>query len=224
MESSDGYSTDEKKRKAEEEARTVFGTSKKTQRSPKLERKDGDKLDQILKLIKDGDKLDQILKLMTEMKSDQKLIKEEIHCIRTEQEDFKNEIKRLTGENEELREENEVIRKENREIKEELKEQRRLMNIYEKDRKKSNLVLTGMTITPTYIKKSLNTILNFGPISGRIATLRVKLMDKNVTVVNIYAPTEMAEEHEKDEFYKLLTNICEEIPKKRRHNTARRRK
>ncbi|KAK9678953.1 hypothetical protein QE152_g40403 [Popillia japonica] len=64
MESSDGYSTDEKKRKAEEEARTVFGTSKKTQRSPKLERKD-------------GDKLDQILKLMTEMKSDQKLIKEE---------------------------------------------------------------------------------------------------------------------------------------------------
>ncbi|KAK9721249.1 hypothetical protein QE152_g21649 [Popillia japonica] len=133
MESSDGYSTDEKKRKAEEEARTVFGTSTKTQRSPKLERKD-------------GDKLDQILKLMTEMKSDQKLIKEEIHCIRTEQEDFKNEIKRLTGENEELREENEVIRKENREIKEELKEQRRLMNIYEKDRKKSNLVLTGMTM------------------------------------------------------------------------------
>ncbi|KAK9712564.1 hypothetical protein QE152_g24828 [Popillia japonica] len=106
MESSDGYSTDEKKRKAEEEARTVFGTSKKTQRSPKLERKD-------------GDKLDQILKLMTEMKSDQKLIKEEIHCIRTEQEEFKNEIKRLTGENEELREANEAIRKENRKAEEE---------------------------------------------------------------------------------------------------------
>ncbi|KAK9712294.1 hypothetical protein QE152_g24954 [Popillia japonica] len=71
-----------------------------------------------------------------------------------------NEIKRLTGENEELREENEVIRKENREIKEELKEQRRLMNIYEKDRKKSNLVLTGMTMgteDPRALKEVIET-------------------------------------------------------------------
>ncbi|KAK9728148.1 hypothetical protein QE152_g18169 [Popillia japonica] len=72
------------------------------------------------------------------------------------------EARTVFGENEELREENEVIRKENREIKEELNEQRRLMNIYEKDRKKSNLVLTGMTMgteDPRALKEVIENII-----------------------------------------------------------------
>lgn len=139
-----------KKRKAKEEPENAFSMSKKTQRTPsKSERKD-------------DDKLDQILKMMIEMKSDQKLIKEEIHRIRTEQEDFKSEIKRLTRENEELKEENVIIRKENKEIKDEIKQQRRFMNIYEKDRKKTNIVLSGLSMDmedPGSLTKAIENII-----------------------------------------------------------------
>lgn len=66
-----------------------------------------------------------------------------------------------------------------------------------------------------YVAKKLrNTIVDFKPVNHRIAVLRLKMKEKLITMVNIYAPTEVTEPMEKDQFYETLEKICEEIPRK----------
>jgi hypothetical protein len=48
----------------------------------------------------------------------------------------------------------------------------------------------------------MNKILGFEPISGRICKLRVKGKFHNMTLINMYAPTEDKEEEIKDNFMK----------------------
>ena len=56
-------------------------------------------------------------------------------------------------------------------------------------------------------------VLGFSPISERICTLQIKGKFHNITFVNVYAPTEDAEDEIADEFNETLQSVCDEIPK-----------
>ena len=62
--------------------------------------------------------------------------------------------------------------------------------------------------------KEINrSVLGFSPICERICTLRIKGKFHNITFVNVYAPTEDAEDEIVDEFYAKLQLVCDELPK-----------
>ncbi|KDR23416.1 hypothetical protein L798_05387, partial [Zootermopsis nevadensis] len=56
-------------------------------------------------------------------------------------------------------------------------------------------------------------VLAFTPVSERICTLRVKGKLHNITLVNVYAPTEGTEEVAVDGFYDELQSVCDNISK-----------
>jgi len=55
-------------------------------------------------------------------------------------------------------------------------------------------------------------IMSFTPINERICTLRLKGKFHNITLINVYAPTEEKIE-EKDKFYDDLQRTCDRVPK-----------
>ena len=64
------------------------------------------------------------------------------------------------------------------------------------------------------IKRSLeNSIIDFEPINSRMWKVRIKGKFYNTTIVNIYAPTESANEEQKEQFYEDLNRCCDQIPK-----------
>lgn len=66
-----------------------------------------------------------------------------------------------------------------------------------------------------YVNEKLrNNIIQFLPVNGRIAVLRLKMNKCYISFINVYAPTEGSEQDQKDNFYDTLNKICEEIPKK----------
>jgi len=65
----------------------------------------------------------------------------------------------------------------------------------------------------TVSKKASRSVLGFSPICDRICTLRIKGKFHNITFVNVYVPTEDAEDETVDEFYETLQVVCDEIPK-----------
>jgi len=67
-------------------------------------------------------------------------------------------------------------------------------------------------------KKVSRSVLRFSPICDRICTLRIKGKFHNITFVNVYAPTDDAEDETVDEFYETLQVVCDEILK---HNGLR---
>ena len=67
-------------------------------------------------------------------------------------------------------------------------------------------------------KKVSRSVLRFSPICDRICTLRIKGKFHNITFVNVYAPTDDAEDETVDEFYETLQIVCDEILK---HNGLR---
>jgi exonuclease III len=74
--------------------------------------------------------------------------------------------------------------------------------------------VTGQAETCFMIQKSvMNKILGFEPISDRICKLRVKGKFHNMTLINIYAPTEDKEEEIKEQFYEELQRTQDRIPK-----------
>lgn len=56
-------------------------------------------------------------------------------------------------------------------------------------------------------------IKKFKAINGRISYIQVENKQANFSIINVYAPTEKAEEQEKTEFYEKLEETCENIPK-----------
>jgi exonuclease III len=74
--------------------------------------------------------------------------------------------------------------------------------------------VTGQVGTGFMIQKSaINKILGFEPISDRICKLKVKGKFHNMTLINIYAPTEDKEEGIKEQFYEELQRTQNRIPK-----------
>lgn len=57
-------------------------------------------------------------------------------------------------------------------------------------------------------------LLDWEPISERIIKARFKTRFKNITVVNVYAPTNDASEEEKLSFYDQLQSVVEKVPKR----------
>lgn len=165
--SSDEYSTDEvsKKRRAVKDIELAFERSKKTVRSPE-------------KQGTNDDKLDQILKMMSELKKEQKEIIEEVKQVRKEQQQYKEEIRSLKQENENLKEDNVKIKKENQEIKKELQEISNMMEKIEQQRRKNNVVITGLTLQSNdsvLLKETINNFLK--------TELKIDVTAKHVTKV-----------------------------------------
>ena len=74
--------------------------------------------------------------------------------------------------------------------------------------------ITGQAGTWYIIQKSsVIKILGFERISDRICKLRIKGKFYNVTLINIYAPTEDKEEDIKEHFYEELQRAQDRVPK-----------
>ncbi|KAK9738515.1 hypothetical protein QE152_g9851 [Popillia japonica] len=104
----DEYSTDESvgKRKNTEDIESFFTKSKRTQRTPtKVQKPEEGK-------IEEG-KIDLILRMITDMKTDQKEMRKEVHQIREEQRAIHEELKKVREENQSIKNENVQIKKEN---------------------------------------------------------------------------------------------------------------
>jgi hypothetical protein len=77
-----------------------------------------------------------------------------------------------------------------------------------------NPIPTGQARRGFIIQKPvMNKILGFEPISDRICKLRVKGKFHNITLINIYAPTEDKEEDIKEQFYEELQRVQDRVPK-----------
>ena len=62
-------------------------------------------------------------------------------------------------------------------------------------------------------KRVKNSLISFTPTSERVLTARLHSKQINISVVVAYAPTEDADENEKDKFYKTLTDTFDELPR-----------
>lgn len=155
MDSDDGSTDDGRGRKRMgEDMEGHFMKSKKTSRTPtKTQNKEEDKLDQILSLIKD-------------IKLEQREIKNEVKQLRAEQKEINEAMVRMQRDNETIKKENEEIKMENKAIKQELRTIKDTVEKLEKERKKNNVVISGLVtntndpkaheeITKDFIKNNL---------------------------------------------------------------------
>lgn len=81
-------------------------------------------------------KLDMIMRMIQDMNKD---LKTEILQIRKDQKEYTEEIKKL-------KEENPILKKENMEIREDMVDIKRNLEWIEKDRRRNNIVITGLEI------------------------------------------------------------------------------
>ena len=63
-------------------------------------------------------------------------------------------------------------------------------------------------------KEIIRCILSCTPVSSRIITIRVSAKPKNITIIQVYAPTTDHEDQEVEEFYEELENAIKKVPKK----------
>lgn len=111
----------------------------------------------------EDDKLDVMLNLIRDMNIDQKEIKNEIKQMRTEQGNFKEELLKMQKQIEELRQENEQLKKENKDIKEEIKEIKHEVEQSRKEKKKNNVIMSGLSIEntdPEILKDTMKLMVN----------------------------------------------------------------
>lgn len=128
MADSDEYSTDDTKRKrGKGDEENAFSKSRKIVRTPdKTSKKENDKLDILIDMVKD--------------------LKIETAQIRKDQEEYREEIRKLREENKLLIAENQEIKQENKITKEKLREVSDTVEWLEKERRKNNLVMSGIKI------------------------------------------------------------------------------
>ncbi|KAL5266167.1 hypothetical protein ACHWQZ_G006724 [Mnemiopsis leidyi] len=62
-------------------------------------------------------------------------------------------------------------------------------------------------------KRIRNSLISFTPTSERVLTARLHSKHLNISVVVAYAPTDGADESEKDKFYRTLTDTFDELPR-----------
>jgi len=61
--------------------------------------------------------------------------------------------------------------------------------------------------------RTINSVIGFEAINERLCKIRLKGKYNNVTLVNIYAPTEDKADSEKENFYEQLQLVIDQIPK-----------
>ena len=133
-ESSDGYSTDENKRKRVQEENDLFRKSKKLTRTPPKPKNIKTETEE-----------------MEEMKNMLKIIMEELSEIRKENRDFRNQIKEIATENRKLKQEVELL---NGKV-DKLEEYKRMVEKSERQRKKNNIIIYGANLTEMTGKDTL---------------------------------------------------------------------
>lgn len=135
--------TDEgKKRRGgfEEEDNEVFKRSRRIQRTP---------------VKKEEDKTDKMMEILQQLAIDVKEIKKE-------QKTCMQELIELRKENEILKKENETFRKESDQTRKELRELSNIVDILEREKKKNNVVVTGLRIDtqdPEILKGTMKSML-----------------------------------------------------------------
>ncbi|XP_028033130.1 craniofacial development protein 2-like [Bombyx mandarina] len=67
---------------------------------------------------------------------------------------------------------------------------------------------TGFMVDGRYIAS----VIRFDAISERLSILRLKGKFANFTLINAYAPTELAKEENKDSFYEDLEAVIDQVP------------
>lgn len=165
MEADDDYSTDDSsnKRKAAAGAEQ-FNRSKKTYRTPQKNKGE------------DEDKLDLLIHMMQDIKSEQSEMRKEIKQNGQEQKRFNSELLKLKQENENIKKENEQIKSENELIRKELQDIRSQLQLIEKNSKKNNIVMNGLSINTEEPVVAVETITKF--IKDN---LKINVQPKNVT-------------------------------------------
>ena len=68
------------------------------------------------------------------------------------------------------------------------------------------MVLRGRGLGLSLSKRIKNSLISYTPISERIVTARLHSKHLNISVVVAYAPTDSAEDNEKDKFYGALSD------------------
>ena len=61
-------------------------------------------------------------------------------------------------------------------------------------------------------KKVRNSLISYVPISERVLTARLRSKHLNISVVVAYAPTDGADDGEKERFYNVLSDTFDELP------------
>ena len=62
-------------------------------------------------------------------------------------------------------------------------------------------------------KRIKNSLISYMPISERMLTARLHSKHLNISVIVVYAPTEVASKNDKNEFYQQLSSIFDELPR-----------
>ena len=62
-------------------------------------------------------------------------------------------------------------------------------------------------------KQTFKALLNWQPVSDRIISARFSSKVRNITIIQCYAPTELADDNEKDEFYSRLNAVYGSTPR-----------
>jgi exonuclease III len=63
------------------------------------------------------------------------------------------------------------------------------------------------------LKKIHHNVMEFEPYNERLCKLRIKGKYNNITLINVYAPTEDHTEESKEEFYDNLKHLLDKTPK-----------
>ncbi|KAF2888646.1 hypothetical protein ILUMI_17527 [Ignelater luminosus] len=128
---SDEYAIDENKRKRNMKNESgIFSKSKEIQRSSaKSQQKQDDELDKLLEIIKN--------------------LTEEVQEIKNEPKEYIEEIKELKEENERMKKENVNAKKEIAELKNKLKSVNYIVERFKQEKKRNNVVISGITLNTT---------------------------------------------------------------------------
>ena len=121
-----------RRREGDEEEIRIFAKNKKTARSPSS------------KVSRDEEKMDRIMNLLQSLATDTREIKNEQKEMRAEHKEYQTELLEVKIALEALKKENEILKTEKEKIINELNEVKDRIEQIEKEKKKNNIVITGM--------------------------------------------------------------------------------
>ena len=163
---SDDYSTDERRPKRSREEDTFMKSPKMLKTPKKISCQHSD------------DKLDKLIEMFKEFKTEQ-------HIMKTEQEEIKKEIGKIREQNNILMSENTALKEENNDIKEKLTEVCNKVERLEKEKRRNNVVITGLelqTEDPTLLKSDIEKLINERLQINLLTKKAYKIGTKNLLV------------------------------------------